>query len=76
MAEDRAVIEGKLNMARASGIVFAAGWLCSEHSAEDIAANLLEAAGLDTIEKCRAVADPYDVDQAKSALQMIKDRRD
>ncbi|TGS86695.1 hypothetical protein EN817_17490 [Mesorhizobium sp. M3A.F.Ca.ET.174.01.1.1] len=59
-----------------AGIVFAAGWLCSEHSHDDIAADLLEAAGLETIEKCQAVADRYDVGLAKPALQLLKDRRD
>ena len=68
------MIEGKLNMARASGIVFAAGWLCSEHHHEDLAADLLDAAGLETVEKCRAIADPYDVNAAAPALQLLKGR--
>lgn len=60
---------------RESGIIFAAGWLCSEHGVEDIAANLLEAAGLETVEKCKAAADPYDVLLARPALDLIKARR-
>lgn len=56
-----------------AGIVFAAGWLCSAHNEEVLAAELLEAAQLTSSSAClKGGAEQYDVDLARPALNNLR----
>lgn len=69
-------VDVRIEHAFGCGVVFACGLVASSHGEVRIAADALEAAGLDTMAKVRATgADPGDIERVAPSIKWIRDRR-